>query len=100
MAIVKIPEKTFPFTLLSSANSTTVTANYQAAIDNQAGTQLAKSLAVSAYMSFIIPGALDADYIAASQDKKEVMAQICQEAIASGQDFDTYYTNRYNELYP
>jgi hypothetical protein len=57
-------------------------------------------LAVSAYVAFIIPASLNTAYNAANQAKKEVMANICQETFASAQDFDTYYVNRYNELYP
>jgi hypothetical protein len=93
-------EKTFNLLLFSSADAETLRDDYQAAIDAQGGTQIGKALAVSAYVAFIIPASLDGAYNVASQAKKEVMANICQETFASAQDFDTYYVNRYNELYP
>lgn len=93
-------EKTFLLTLLSSANSETLTNEYQDAIDLQGGDQVAFSLAVAAYVSFIVPATLVSAYNAANQAKKEKMAEICQLTFASGQDFDTYYTTLYNEIYP
>ena len=93
-------EKTFLLILLSSADSEQLTNDYQDAIDAQGGDQVAFSLAVAAYVSFIIPASLVSAYNAANQAKKEVMADICQETFASGEVFDTYYVNRYNELYP
>jgi hypothetical protein len=93
-------EKKFLLTLLSSANSETLTNDYQDAIDDQGGDQVAFSLAVAAYVSFIIPATLVSAYNAANQAKKEKMAEICQLTFASGQDFDTYYTTLYNEIYP
>jgi hypothetical protein len=93
-------EKTFLLILLSSADSETLTNEYQDAIDAQGGDQVAFSLAVAAYVSFIIPASLVSAYNAANQAKKEVMADLCQETFASGEVFDTYYVNRYNELYP
>lgn len=93
-------EKKFLLTLLSSANSETLTNDYQDAIDEQGGDQVAFSLAVAAYVSFIIPATLVSAYNAANQAKKEKMAEICQLTFASGQDFDTYYTTLYNEIYP
>jgi hypothetical protein len=93
-------EKRFKLILLSNANSETLTNDYQDAIDAQGGDQVALSLAVSAYVSFIIPASLLTAYNAANQAKKEVMADLCQETFASGEVFDTYYVNRYNELYP
>jgi hypothetical protein len=93
-------EKTFKLILLSNADSETLTNDYQDAIDAQGGDQVALSLAVSAYVSFIIPASLLTAYNAANQAKKEVMANLCQETFASGEVFDTYYVNRYNELYP
>jgi hypothetical protein len=92
-------EKKFTITLLSKADSETLQDDYQDAIDAQGGDQKAKSLAVSAYVTFIIPASLNADYNAADQDKKEKMAAICQLTFASGQDFDTYYVQLYNEIY-
>ena len=93
-------EKRFLLTLLSSANSETLTNYYQDAIDLQGGDQVAFSLAVAAYVSFIVPATLVSAYNAANQAKKEKMAEICQLTFASGQDFDTYYTTLYNEIYP
>jgi hypothetical protein len=93
-------EKTFLLILLSSADSEQLTNEYQDAIDAQGGDQVAFSLAVAAYVSFIIPASLVSAYNAANQAKKEVMADLCQETFASGEVFDTYYVNRYNELYP
>ena len=93
-------EKKFLLTLLSSTDSETLTNEYQAAIDLQGGDQVAFSLAVAAYVSFIVPAALVADYNAANQAKKEKMAEICQLTFASGKDFDTYYTTLYNDIYP
>jgi|APFre7841882793_1041355.scaffolds.fasta_scaffold35954_2 hypothetical protein len=93
-------EKTFNLILLSSSDSELLRDDYQDAIDAQSGTQIAKALAVSAYVAFIIPASLNTAYNAANQAKKEVMANICQETFASAEDFDTYYVNRYNELYP
>jgi hypothetical protein len=93
-------EKTFKLILLSNADSEQLTNDYQDAIDAQGGDQVALSLAVSAYVSFIIPASLLTAYNAANQAKKEVMANLCQETFASGEVFDTYYVNRYNELYP
>jgi hypothetical protein len=93
-------EKTFNLLLFSSADAELLRIEYQAAIDAQGGTQIGKALAVSAYVAFIIPASLNTAYNAANQAKKEVMANICQETFASAQDFDTYYVNRYNELYP
>jgi hypothetical protein len=93
-------EKRFKLILLSNADSETLTNDYQDAIDAQGGDQVALSLAVSAYVSFIIPASLLTAYNAANQAKKEVMANLCQETFASGEVFDTYYVNRYNELYP
>jgi hypothetical protein len=93
-------EKTFKLILLSNADSETLTNDYQDAIDAQGGDQVALSLAVSAYVSFIVPASLLTAYNAANQAKKEVMANLCQETFASGEVFDTYYVNRYNELYP
>jgi len=92
--------KTFNLVLLSSTDSELLRDDYQDAIDAQAGTQVAYALNVSAGIAFIIPAAQVANYLAAAQAKKEVMANICQEAIASGQDFDTFYNARYLELYP
>jgi hypothetical protein len=92
-------EKKFTITLLSATDSSTLKSDYQDAIDAQMGTQIAKSLAVSAYITFIIPAAFEADYLAADQEKKEKMGEICQLTFASGQDFDTYYTQLYNEIY-
>jgi hypothetical protein len=51
-------------------------------------------------VSFIVPATLVSAYNAANQAKKEKMAEICQLTFASGQDFDTYYTTLYNEIYP
>lgn len=93
-------EKRFLLTLLSSANSETLTNDYQDAIDLQGGDQVAFSLAVAAYVSFIVPATLVSAYNAANQAKKEKMAEICQLTFASGQDFDTYYTTLYNQIYP
>ena len=93
-------EKTFLLILLSSADSEQLRNDYQDAIDAQGGDQVAFSLAVAAYVSFIIPASLVSAYNAANQAKKEVMADLCQETFASGEVFDTYYVNRYNELYP
>ena len=93
-------EKRFLLTLLSSANSETLRNDYQDAIDLQGGDQVAFSLAVAAYVSFIVPATLVSAYNAANQAKKEKMAEICQLTFASGQDFDTYYTTLYNEIYP
>jgi len=93
-------EKKFLLTLLSSANSELLTNDYQDAIDAQGGDQVAFSLAVAAYVSFIVPASLASAYSVASQAKKEKMAEICQITFASGQDFDTYYTTLYNEIYP
>ena len=58
-------EKKFKITLLSATDSSTLKSDYQDAIDAQSGTQIAKSLAVSAYITFIIPAAFEADYVAA-----------------------------------
>jgi hypothetical protein len=93
-------EKKFLLTLLSSANSEVLTNDYQDAIDEQGGDQVAFSLAVAAYVSFIVPASLVSAYNAANQAKKEKMAEICQITFASGQDFDTYYTTLYNKIYP
>lgn len=93
-------EKKFLLTLLSSSDSEILTNDYQNAIDAQKGDQVAFSLAVSAYVSFIVPASLVSAYNAANQAKKEKMAEICQLTFASGQDFDTYYTTLYNEIYP
>jgi hypothetical protein len=93
-------EKKFLLPLLSSANSEQLTNDYQDAIDNQGGDQVAFSLAVAAYVSFIIPASLVSAYNAANQTKKERMAELCQITFASGQDFDTTYTTLYNEIYP
>ena len=93
-------EKTFLLILLSSADSETLTNDYQDAIDAQGGDQVAFSLAVAAYVSFIIPASLVSAYNAANQTKKERMAELCQITFASGQDFDTTYTTLYNEIYP
>jgi hypothetical protein len=93
-------EKKFLLPLLSSANSEVLTNDYQDAIDEQGGDQVAFSLAVAAYISFIIPASLVSAYNAANQTKKERMAELCQITFASGQDFDTYYTTLYNEIYP
>ena len=93
-------EKTFLLILLSSADSETLTNDYQDAIDAQGGDQVAFSLAVAAYVSFIIPASLVSAYNAANQVKKERMAELCQITFASGQDFDTTYTTLYNEIYP
>jgi len=93
-------EKKFLLPLLSSANSEQLTNDYQDAIDEQGGDQVAFSLAVAAYISFIIPASLVSAYNAANQTKKERMAELCQITFASGQDFDTYYTTLYNEIYP
>ena len=93
-------EKKFLLPLLSSANSEVLTNDYQDAIDEQGGDQVAFSLAVAAYVSFIIPASLVSAYNAANQTKKERMAELCQITFASGQDFDTYYTTLYNEIYP
>jgi hypothetical protein len=93
-------EKKFLLPLLSSANSEVLTNDYQDAIDDQGGDQVAFSLAVAAYVSFIIPASLVSAYNAANQVKKERMAELCQITFASGQDFDTYYTMLYNEIYP
>ena len=93
-------EKKFLLPLLSSANSEQLTNDYQAAIDAQGGDQVAFSLAVAAYVSFIIPASLVSAYNAANQAKKERMAELCQITFASGQDFDTTYTTLYNEIYP
>jgi hypothetical protein len=93
-------EKKFLLPLLSSANSEVLTNDYQDAIDEQGGDQVAFSLAVAAYVSFIVPASLVSAYNAANQAKKEKMAELCQITFASGQDFDTYYTTLYNEIYP
>jgi hypothetical protein len=93
-------EKRFLLTLLSSTDSELLTNDYQDAIDLQGGDQVAFSLAVAAYVSFIVPATLVSAYNAANQAKKEKMAEICQLTFASGQDFDTYYTTLYNEIYP
>jgi hypothetical protein len=93
-------EKKFLLPLLSSANSEQLTNDYQDAIDDQGGDQVAFSLAVAAYVSFIIPASLVSAYNAANQTKKERMAELCQITFASGQDFDTTYTTLYNEIYP
>ena len=93
-------EKKFLLPLLSSANSEVLTNDYQDAIDEQGGDQVAFSLAVAAYVSFIVPASLVSAYNAANQAKKEKMAEICQITFASGQDFDTYYTTLYNKIYP
>lgn len=93
-------EKKFLLPLLSSANSEQLTNDYQDAIDEQGGDQVAFSLAVAAYVSFIVPASLVSAYNAANQAKKEKMAELCQITFASGQDFDTYYTTLYNEIYP
>ena len=93
-------EKKFLLPLLSSANSEVLTNDYQDAIDEQGGDQVAFSLAVAAYVSFIVPASLASAYSVASQAKKEKMAEICQLTFASGQDFDTYYTTLYNKIYP
>ena len=93
-------EKKFLLPLLSNANSEQLTNDYQDAIDEQGGDQVAFSLAVAAYISFIIPASLVSAYNAANQTKKERMAELCQITFASGQDFDTYYTTLYNEIYP
>ena len=93
-------EKKFLLPLLSSANSEVLTNDYQDAIDEQGGDQVAFSLAVAAYVSFIVPASLVSAYSVASQAKKEKMAELCQITFASGQDFDTYYTTLYNEIYP
>jgi hypothetical protein len=93
-------EKKFLLPLLSSANSEVLTNDYQDAIDEQGGDQVAFSLAVAAYVSFIVPASLVSAYSVASQAKKEKMAEICQITFASGQDFDTYYTTLYNKIYP
>jgi hypothetical protein len=93
-------EKKFLLPLLSSANSEVLTNDYQDAIDAQGGDQVAFSLAVAAYVSFIVPASLVSAYNAANQAKKEKMAEICQLTFASGQDFDTYYTTLYNKIYP
>jgi hypothetical protein len=93
-------EKKFLLPLLSSANSEVLTNDYQDAIDEQGGDQVAFSLAVAAYVSFIVPATLVSAYNAANQAKKEKMAELCQITFASGQDFDTYYTTLYNEIYP
>lgn len=92
--------KTFNITLFNDADSEILADEYQNAILAQGGTQKAKKLNVDAFIAFIIPGALEADYNAADQTKKEVMANICQQTIASGEDFDTFYTAEYNKLYP
>jgi hypothetical protein len=93
-------EKKFLLPLLSSANSEVLTNDYQDAIYEQGGDQVAFSLAVAAYVSFIVPASLVSAYSVASQAKKEKMAELCQITFASGQDFDTYYTTLYNEIYP
>jgi hypothetical protein len=93
-------EKKFLLPLLSSANSEVLTNDYQDAIDAQGGDQVAFSLAVAAYVSFIVPASLVSAYNAANQTKKERMAELCQITFASGQDFDNTYTTLYNEIYP
>jgi hypothetical protein len=93
-------EKQFPFVLLSTADAESLRDDYQDTIDAKAGTQVAYALNVVAAIAFIIPAARVADYTAANQAKKEVMANIYQEAVASAQDFDTFYNARYAELYP
>lgn len=93
-------EKQFPFVLLNNTDSESLRDDYQAALVAAGATQLAKSLAVSAYISFIIPLSLEADYNAADQAKKEVMAQICRETLETGDDFDTTYIAKYTALYP
>jgi hypothetical protein len=93
-------EKQFPFVLLSTADAESLRDEYQDAIDAQAGTQVAYALNVSAGIAFIIPAAQVANYAAANQAKKEVMAAIYQETVASAEPFDAYYNARYLELYP
>ena len=93
-------EKTFPSVLLSTADAELLRIEYQAMIDAQVSTQVAYALTVSAAITFYIPAAQVANYAAANQAKKEVMAEIWKEAEVSGEDFDTYYNARYLELYP
>jgi hypothetical protein len=91
----------FPAPALSFTDGEVVTNTLQASIVAQSGTQLAKLLNFNAYISFAIPAALEADYNAASQAKKEVMARIYFEIVSQpATDFDTQYTARYTELYP
>lgn len=91
----------FPAPCLNSTDSAGLKKDYEDFITDAGGTQLVKSLNFDAYIAFIIPAALDADYIAASQAKKEGMARIYFEVMTNPtSDFDTQYTARYNELYP
>jgi hypothetical protein len=94
------PEKTFPLTLLSINNAELLQAERQAQITAIGGTQVAYALPISAAVVFVIPAARVADYAAANQAKKEVMAAIYQETVASAEPFDAYYNARYLELYP
>jgi hypothetical protein len=91
----------YPAPCLSSTEGELLRLDYVDMITDAGGTQVAKVLNFSAYIAFIIPAALEADYNAANQAKKEVMARIYFEVSTNPTtDFDTQYTARYNELYP
>jgi hypothetical protein len=91
----------FPAPALVYADAETITNQMQALINAQGGTQSAKLLNFDAYINFIIPAALEGDYNAANQAKKQVMANIYFEVVSSpATDFDTQYTARYTQLYP
>ncbi len=66
-------------------------------LETQIGSEIVKGVSCNSLLfnPFVIPIALNEDYIAADEDKKKAMFEIYKEAIASDSDF----TTKYNELY-
>ena len=66
-------------------------------LETQIGGELVKGVSCNAllYNPFVIPIALNDDYIAADDAKKKQMFEIYKEAISSDSDF----TTKYNEIY-
>ena len=71
-----------------------------ASYETQIGAEIVKGVSCNAllYNPFVIPIALDADYIAADDAKKKAMFEIYKIAISSGTDFTTKYNELYNAL--
>ena len=92
-----------PLPYYTTADAATVGTDFKDALIAGGGDQVVKELAWDAVAVFPIPLALNADYIAATQSKKQRMAEIAQEVLASGMigtDFDTAYTAQYNIEFP
>ena len=66
-------------------------------LETQIGSELVKGVSSNSllYNPFVIPVALNEDYLAADEKKKKEMFEIYKEAISSKSDFVT----KYNELY-